>query len=335
MSFLPPLLLTFELPEDYPSSSPPSFTLSCSWLTLTQVISKGNVGHLKYYCSHLQPVCCRDIESRLQRASKCFISLFACSQLSALGAQLTDLHQATRGAVVLFTWVQFLKEDAFRFLDINTLLDLPSDEHSTQNYSQESLDAALSEPKNNQYTSASFATKQTLQTSDNQTNLSAAEVDTLKPLAVSQSVQCGQEDFINKGSDSASSLLTHSFSDPQDESEKGAASLPIQPRQSPPNEDQTCSGLSLTHSQILLSQLLIYDATQKKRQFSITVFDCGVCFMSLLGSDCVQLDECGHIFCRACFGQFCKLQITEGNVLAVACLQADCTATPTPAQVQS
>lgn len=44
ISFLPPLLLTFELPEDYPSCSPPSFTLTCSWLTHTQVINKHNLG---------------------------------------------------------------------------------------------------------------------------------------------------------------------------------------------------------------------------------------------------------------------------------------------------
>uniref|UniRef100_A0AAQ5YH00 RBR-type E3 ubiquitin transferase n=1 Tax=Amphiprion ocellaris TaxID=80972 RepID=A0AAQ5YH00_AMPOC len=39
ISFLPPLLLTFDLPQDYPSSSPPSFTLTCSWLTHPQVRS--------------------------------------------------------------------------------------------------------------------------------------------------------------------------------------------------------------------------------------------------------------------------------------------------------
>ncbi|CAF96101.1 unnamed protein product, partial [Tetraodon nigroviridis] len=37
ISFLPPLLLNFDLPEDYPSSAPPSFTLTCSWLSHTQV----------------------------------------------------------------------------------------------------------------------------------------------------------------------------------------------------------------------------------------------------------------------------------------------------------
>ncbi|XP_076582550.1 E3 ubiquitin-protein ligase RNF14-like [Chaetodon auriga] len=366
MLFLPPLLLTFELPEDYPSSSPPSFTLTCTWLTHTQ--------------------------------------------LSALGDQLSELYQATGGAVVLFTWVQFLKEDALKFLDIHNLLELPSDEHSSQ-------DAALSEPKNSQHTSDSGPTdtkscnvsdprepdlsapstselsgtdsqgavavdsckaresnstfhhskvsqdgpdsgpnqmtsndfnqisqasdvrdEHTLQTSefkaDHRNDLSSAAGKS-KPLPVAQSDQSDQEDFLREGSVSAPLLLPSSSSGPLHNSDQGAASLPIHLREPPPNGDQTPSGLSLTPSQALLSQLLIYDATQRQKQFATTVFDCGVCFMSSLGSDCVQLPECGHIFCQACLAQFCKLQIKEGNVRGVTCPQADCTATPTPAQVKS
>ncbi|KAF1385384.1 hypothetical protein PFLUV_G00107190 [Perca fluviatilis] len=363
-SFLPPLLLTFELPEDYPSSSPPSFTLTCSWLTHTQ--------------------------------------------LSALSAQLTDLYQATGGAVVLFSWVQFLKEDALRFLDIHTLLELPSDEHSTQYDSQDSLDAAHSEPKNNQHTPKAGPTdsqscnvldpcksdlsapsleverpiviladgqdpsildwsstdsqgavaliqntsndsnhiaqasdareaEQTPQTSefkaDLENDLNSAAGQS-KRLPFAQSNQSGQEDFLNERDVSVSLLLPSSSSDPQDQSEQGAASLPIDPRESPHNETQTFPGLSQTPSQTLLSQLLIYNAAQKRKAFATTVFDCGVCFMRWLGSDCVQLPECGHIFCQACLAEFCKLQITEGNVRAVTCPEADCSATPTPAQVK-
>nr|XP_046248391.1 E3 ubiquitin-protein ligase RNF14-like [Scatophagus argus] len=363
ISSLPPLLLTFELPEDYPSSSPPSFTLTCSWLTHTQ--------------------------------------------LSALCAQLTALYQDTGGAVVLFTWVQFLKEDALRFLDIHTLLELPSDEHSTQNYSQDSLQA-LSEPKksgdtdnqscnvsdpcevehpmqipadgrnpstsghsltdsivasdsssahqNNSpsrhskvsqngahsgpkadYQETSHDSDQTAQASDakeaefktnSQNDQSSTEGKSKPPPAV-QFDQSGPEGFLNGENVLTSLSLPSSSSGPPDDSVQGAASLPVHPRV---KEKQT---LSLTPSQALLSQLLIYDAAQKQKQFASTVFDCGVCFMSWLGSDCVRLHECGHIFCRKCLAQFCKLQITEGNVRAVTCPQADCTATPTPAQVKS
>ncbi|XP_031725540.1 E3 ubiquitin-protein ligase RNF14-like [Anarrhichthys ocellatus] len=341
ISFLPPLLLTFELPEDYPSSSAPSFSLTCSWLTHTQ--------------------------------------------LSVLGAQLTSLYQAMGGAVVLFTWVQFLKEDALRFLDIHTLLELPSDEPSTQYDSQDSGNAALSEPKNNQHIPKSGATysqsravldlcklelsapslevehpigiladgqdpstsdwsstdpreaEQTLPTSefqpDYQNDLSSVAGKSKHPPFAS-SDQSGQEDFLNDGDVSASLLLPPGSSDPLDQSEQGAASLPICPRESPQNEDRARSGLSLTPSQTLLSQLLIHNATQTQKAFLAKVFDCGVCFVSFLGSDCVHLPECGHIFCKACLTKFCTLQITEGNVKGVTCPEADCSATPTPSQVK-
>uniref|UniRef100_A0A8C5QP22 E3 ubiquitin-protein ligase RNF14 n=1 Tax=Leptobrachium leishanense TaxID=445787 RepID=A0A8C5QP22_9ANUR len=37
ISFLPPIVLHFELPSDYPSASPPNFTLSCKWLSPKQL----------------------------------------------------------------------------------------------------------------------------------------------------------------------------------------------------------------------------------------------------------------------------------------------------------
>ena len=40
VAHLPPLRLHFRLPADYPSSSPPSFTLASSWLNFSQVCSK-------------------------------------------------------------------------------------------------------------------------------------------------------------------------------------------------------------------------------------------------------------------------------------------------------
>ena len=37
VDYLPPIVLNFRFPEDYPSRSPPLFTLSCKWLTVFQV----------------------------------------------------------------------------------------------------------------------------------------------------------------------------------------------------------------------------------------------------------------------------------------------------------
>lgn len=78
VSFLPPLVLQFELPDEYPSSAPPRFTLRSTWLQSTQ--------------------------------------------LSALCRHLDKLWEENEGNVVLFTWIQFLKEEAISFLEIQSPL---------------------------------------------------------------------------------------------------------------------------------------------------------------------------------------------------------------------
>lgn len=219
--------------------------------------------------------------------------------------------------MVLFSWVQFLKEDALRFLDIQTLLQLPSCENSTEQDVSDPCKPDLSAP--------SLEVSQDPSTSDSQG-------------AVALIQTTNDSDHITQASDAKEveqTLKPSSSSDPVDQSEQGAASLPIPPRESSQNKDKPPSGLSLTPSQTLLSQLLIYNAAQKQKVFATTVFDCAICYTSWLGSECVQLTECGHIFCQACLAEFCKVQITEGNVRGVTCPEADCSATPTPAQVQS
>ncbi|XP_034033928.1 E3 ubiquitin-protein ligase RNF14 [Thalassophryne amazonica] len=77
--FLPPLVLNFELPPDYPSASPPKFTLSSKWMTR--------------------------------------------AQMSSLCRRLDELWEESQCSVVLFTWIQFLKEEAMDFLGIQSPLE--------------------------------------------------------------------------------------------------------------------------------------------------------------------------------------------------------------------
>uniref|UniRef100_A0A6J0URH0 RBR-type E3 ubiquitin transferase n=1 Tax=Pogona vitticeps TaxID=103695 RepID=A0A6J0URH0_9SAUR len=74
--FLPPVVLNFEFPEDYPSTSPPVFTLSSKWLSR--------------------------------------------AQLTALCKRLDNIWEENRGSVVLFAWMQFLKEETLAYLNIGS-----------------------------------------------------------------------------------------------------------------------------------------------------------------------------------------------------------------------
>ncbi|XP_029988533.1 E3 ubiquitin-protein ligase RNF14-like [Sphaeramia orbicularis] len=306
LSFLPPLHLTFELPEDYPSTSPPSFTLTCCWLTQ--------------------------------------------AQLSALGTQLIDLYQSTGGAVVLFSWVQFLKEEALGFLDIQTRLEIPSIEHSALFSNKENQTAALSEPETNLMSDSpgvqnevSHKNKDLTINGDYQktpcsteTAQVSGEIDQIPENKNDlEANKAGCVPSVNMDETGLEGFPSSPPSQSLGQSEEGATSLAEQPTNSAQNKTQNLSTLILTPAQALLSQLLIHDATQKEKVFYTTVFDCGVCFMCWLGSECVQIPQCGHVFCRSCLTEFCRLQITEGNVRDITCPQADCDATPTPAQVRS
>ncbi|XP_024135234.1 E3 ubiquitin-protein ligase RNF14 [Oryzias melastigma] len=325
ISFLPPLLLTFELPEDYPSSSPPSFTLTCSWLTRTQ--------------------------------------------LDSLSVQLVDLYQATGGAVVLFSWIQFLKEDALKFLDIHSVFEVPSDEDSSL-CNKSKQEAEVSESKIDSDTLDLGSTTNQQQNGSDLcgSDLFEASGDSQQNPSISQGSNPDSQGASSLGSDkndknyltsdpiSEPELLSDPNPDkvPEDVLNEGKASglavpslssseqqAPTQQEQhipatdSPANKPQLYANLSLTSSQILLSQILIHNASQKRKVFGTTVFDCGICFSAWLGSECVQLHGCGHVFCQACLREFCKVQITEGNIQGVTCPQAGCPATPTPAQVKT
>ncbi|XP_008331071.1 E3 ubiquitin-protein ligase RNF14 [Cynoglossus semilaevis] len=80
VSFLPPLVLNFELPADYPSTSSPSFTLSSKWMTK--------------------------------------------AQMSTLCRRLDELWEENQSSVVLFTWIQFLKEETLDILGIMSPLEI-------------------------------------------------------------------------------------------------------------------------------------------------------------------------------------------------------------------
>ncbi|KAG1932857.1 E3 ubiquitin-protein ligase RNF14-like [Pimephales promelas] len=80
ISFLPPLVLSFELPTDYPSSLAPVFTLSSKWLSRVQI--------------------------------------------TTLCKRLDELWEENRGTVVLFTWIQFLKEETLEFLNLQSPLEI-------------------------------------------------------------------------------------------------------------------------------------------------------------------------------------------------------------------
>ncbi|XP_075712664.1 E3 ubiquitin-protein ligase RNF14-like [Rhinoderma darwinii] len=92
VSFLPPIILNFELPPGYPSTAPPNFTLSCKWLSPPQ---------LSLLCQHLD-----------------------------------DLWEENRGCVVLFPWIQFIKEETLGYLNIKSPYEIDVSSNGLQTWMQ-------------------------------------------------------------------------------------------------------------------------------------------------------------------------------------------------------
>ena len=68
----------------------------------------------------------------------------------------------------------------------------------------------------------------------------------------------------------------------------------------------------------MFPNLIDYNSNTKKQEFNSKYADCEICLTSKQGSKC-ELLSCGHIFCRECLGEFFKVMITEGTVLALKC----------------
>lgn len=329
-------------------------------------------------------------------------------QRSALETHLVGLYKATGGTVVLFSWVQFLREEALSFLGIDSLLELPSEEQNTLNSSKRRPNAALSEPQNNQDTpmarSADDQNRDVSEWRKNGLPLSSLEVRELV-LAVGQTPSSSDwsnadsqealqsdpsenepkqskpdqsalnaepsrdnqnaksahtkriynsvasdtnEEEQNMSNSSNQTEEKHNLSPPlplpstssvpsgqSEQAGAGGQTLPSDLSGSIKHRERTLSQLPLAPAEALLSRLLIHNEAQRQKTFATTTFDCGVCFMSLPGSECVQLWDCDHIYCRACLAQFCKVQIAEGNVRGVTCPQPGCAVSLIPSQVNT
>ncbi|XP_056587308.1 E3 ubiquitin-protein ligase RNF14-like isoform X2 [Triplophysa dalaica] len=103
ITFLPPWVLSFELPVDYPSSSAPVFTLSSKWLARVKI--------------------------------------------TALCKRLDELWEENLGNVVLFTWIQFLKEETLEYLGIHSPLEIQRFAGQSQGESGQKLATERSKPQ--------------------------------------------------------------------------------------------------------------------------------------------------------------------------------------------
>uniref|UniRef100_A0A0L8I875 RBR-type E3 ubiquitin transferase n=2 Tax=Octopus bimaculoides TaxID=37653 RepID=A0A0L8I875_OCTBM len=86
---------------------------------------------------------------------------------------------------------------------------------------------------------------------------------------------------------------------------------------------------------LLLPTILDYNNQENQRQFSKTLFTCNICFCDKLGSKCIKLDSCEHVFCKDCMKEYFTINIKDGNINGLQCPTDKCESKIHPSQVKS
>ncbi|XP_034244713.1 E3 ubiquitin-protein ligase RNF14-like [Thrips palmi] len=74
----------------------------------------------------------------------------------------------------------------------------------------------------------------------------------------------------------------------------------------------------------LISHILEYNRTQSEKEFQRNIYTCQICFDDKPGSQCMEFMGCGHIFCRECVSTFFEVTIKDGNVHGLICPEKGC-----------
>lgn len=78
-----------------------------------------------------------------------------------------------------------------------------------------------------------------------------------------------------------------------------------------------------------------YDEEQEEVEFQAGFYDCGVCFTSHPGSECLRFSPCQDVFCRECLRSYFEVQISDGEVRSLRCPTIKCESQALPTQVKS
>lgn len=69
--------------------------------------------------------------------------------------------------------------------------------------------------------------------------------------------------------------------------------------------------------------LIFYNKKQNKAQFQKKFYTCYICFEEYAGVNCIELENCGHIYCRNCMEKYISIKIIE-CINVILCPTIDC-----------
>ncbi|XP_040214175.1 E3 ubiquitin-protein ligase RNF14-like isoform X2 [Rana temporaria] len=286
VSFLPPIVLDFEFPPGYPSTTCPIFTLSCKWLSP--------------------------------------------EQLTLMCQRLDDLWEANRGSVILFAWMQFLKEETLEYLNIKSPYEVQFINNGTHTFmeveEEASLCIAAAAPEDEASLCNAAAAPEKYASLCNAAAAPEKEAGLCNAAAApeKESGLC-----IAAAAPEEEASLCNAAAAPEKEASLCiAAAAP---------EEEAVDRRAIQDVQSvydLIRHILDFDESQQKKCFDSKQFLCNICFSEKLGCECTYFKDCNHVYCDICLRDYFEIQIRDGQVHALNCPEPECTSVATPAQVK-
>ncbi|EZA58019.1 E3 ubiquitin-protein ligase RNF14 [Ooceraea biroi] len=81
--------------------------------------------------------------------------------------------------------------------------------------------------------------------------------------------------------------------------------------------------MNKTLSTNIKQSLVSYDKKQRKLQFGKNFHDCDICFEWCTGLQCIELKNCGHIYCKTCVREHIEMKL-KGYNKDISCPSVDC-----------
>lgn len=85
---------------------------------------------------------------------------------------------------------------------------------------------------------------------------------------------------------------------------------------------------------MLMPFILDYNTKRTTYIYTVSLFNCQVCFAEKLGKQCMKFSNCDHVFCKDCMKSYFSVLIDEGDVRGLKCPESKCESIALPLQVK-
>nr|CAD7447067.1 unnamed protein product [Timema bartmani] len=311
LNHLPPLVLHFSLPEDYPSQSPPNYTLSCQWLR-RDVISK--------LCSRLDALWLENDRVEvlyvwtqfLKEETLTFLGIEDVLDISRMYTyHLNQLDMLERRANQRAERLR-LKEERNKAAAIEKI-DFPSKRGGRGRGGRRGRFSGVNRVRN-------------------RADLEQGPAPAPDP--ISKKVELVDEQRTEEGKLGNTPQETREHHRYLARNQRPSLDKPYTGNNPRSSLDERAV-LDIGPKTSVVQHLVDYNEARTLWEFEKTFYTCSICFSDKIGAQCTKFDKCHHVFCKECMTGYFEVRIKEGRVHSIKCPDEKCTSEAHPTQVKS